>query len=181
MKTLYIMAGLCVSMASGFADGGVVLARQVVNGLDLTVFASPSPLRAGPVDVSVLVQNPENGQAVLDADVAIAWSSKSSAAPDWLPPCCTMDDGRAAIPATRGHSQNQFLYSAIVPIRTSGSSELVLYVNVEGKNALLSCELKVLPPRAPAQAYWPFLALPPFAVAGFALHQRLSRKRNRNP
>lgn len=177
MKTLFALAGLWVSIASSFADGGVVLARQVVNGFDLTVFASPSPLRAGPVDVSVLVQNPENGGAVLDADVAVAWSSKSSASPDWLPPCCTMDDGRAAIPATRGHSQNQFLYSAIVPIRSAGPSELVLHVNVGGKKALLSCDVKVLPPQAPAQAYWPLLALPPFVVAGFTLHQRLSRRR----
>ena len=41
----------------------------------------------------------------------------------------------------------------------------------------LTPDLEVLPPRAPALAYWPFLALPPFAIAGFALHQRLSRRR----
>lgn len=181
MKALYIMAGLWISITSGFADGGVVLARQVVNGLDLTVFASPSPLRAGPVDVSVLVQNPENGAAVLDAQVAVSWSSKSSDSPDWMPPCCTMDSGREKIPATRGHSQNQFLYSAIVPIRSAGSSELVIRVEAAGRKALLSSDVTALPPQAPAQAYWPFLALPPFAVAGFALHQRLSRKRNRKP
>lgn len=181
MKVLYMMAGLWISVASSFADGGVVLARQEVNGLDLTVFASPSPLRAGPVDVSVLVQNPESGQAVLDAEVAVSWSSKSSEAPDWMPPCCSMDDGRTAIPATRGHSQNQFLFSAIVAIRNAGSSELVVQVKAEGKKAMLPCEVKVLPSQAPAMAYWPFLALPPFAVAGFALHQRLSRKQKRKP
>lgn len=179
MKALHIMAGLWLSIASGFADGGVILARQVVNGFDLTVFASPSPLRAGPVDVSVLVQDPKNGDAVLDAKVAVSWSSTSSASPDWMPPCCSMDDGRAAIPATRGHSQNQFLYSAIVPIRSAGNSELVIRIDAAGREALLSSDVTVLPPQAPVQAYWPFLALPPFAVAGFALHQRLSRKRNR--
>lgn len=179
MKIWCVMAGLWISLAACFADGGVVLARQVVNGLDLTVFASPVPLRAGPVDVSVLVQDPESGRAILDAKVAVAWSSTSSDSPDWMPPCCAMDDGRTAIPATRGHSQNQFLYSAIIPIRNAGSSELVVQLEAGGEKALFSCDVKVQPPQPPVQAYWPFLALPPFAVAGFALHQRLSQKQNR--
>ena len=179
MKALSVMLGIWLSAVSCLADGGVVLARQVVNGLDLTVFAFPAPLRAGPVDISVLVQDPNSGRAILDAEVAVAWSSTSSDSPDWMPPCCSMDDGRATIPATRGHSQNQFLYSSIVPIRNAGSSELAVQVEAEGRKALLSCDVQVQPPQPPVQAYWPFLALPPFAIAGFALHQRLSRKQNR--
>jgi len=165
-----------LAIGSCLADGGVVIARQTINGLDLTVFASPVPLHAGPVDVSVLVQDATTGKTALDAAVDVSWSPTSSASPDWLPPCCSMTTNLDKIPAIRGHSQNKFLYSAIVPIRSSGPSELVIRATSGGREALLSCDVIAAPPRAPALAYWPFLALPPFAVAGFALHQRLSRR-----
>jgi len=180
VKRIVGIAGvsLFVTMVSCLADGGVILARQTINGLDLTVFASPVPLQAGPVDVSVLVQ--AAGETMLDAEVNVSWSPTSSASADWLPPCCSMTTNPDKIPATRSHSQNKFLYSAIVPIRSSGPSELVIRASSGGREALLSCDIITAPPRAPALAYWPFLALPPFAVAGFALHQRLSRRSGSN-
>jgi hypothetical protein len=167
---------LLLAIGSCLADGGVVIARQSINGLDLTVFASPVPLHAGPLDVSVLVQDANTGETALDAAVNVSWSPTSSASPDWLPPCCSMTTNLDKIPAIRGHSQNKFLYSAIVPVSSSGPSELVIRATSGGREALLSCDIIAAPPRAPALAYWPFLALPPFAVAGFALHQRLSRR-----
>jgi len=73
-----------------------------INGFDVTVFASPVPLRAGPVDVSVLVQRGE--KAILDAAVEVAWrrlSSSSLAA-------SVLHNGIDAdrIPALRAHSNN---------------------------------------------------------------------------
>ena len=178
VKRIVGIAGvsLFVTMVSCLADGGVIVARQTINGLDVTVFASPVPLQAGPVDVSVLVQAADTGETALDAAVNVSWSPTSSASPDWLPPCCSMTTNSDKISATRGHSQNKFLYSAIVPVSSSGPSELVIRATRGGREALLSCDIVVAPPRGPALAYWPFLALPPFAVVGFALHQRLSRR-----
>lgn len=177
MTPLRLIACLLISAAPCLADGGAIIARQTINGLELTVFASPAPLRAGPVDVSVLVQDEQTGKPVLDATVDVLWSSVSPDSPDWLPPCCSMETGPGAVPATRGHSQNKFLYSAIVPVRSAGPSEFVIRSRSGDREALISCDVEAGPPRPPALAYWPFLALPPFAVAGFALHQRLSRRR----
>jgi hypothetical protein len=157
------------------ADGGAILGRQTINGLGLTIFASPQPLRAGPVDVSVLVQ--DGKKAVLDAAVEIAWSPSSSSSPAWMPPCCSMDQNTDKIPATRAHSQNKLIYSAIVPVKASGASELIVRVKTADREALLSTDIMVGPPSPPALAYWPWLIFPPFAIAGFALHQRLSRRR----
>lgn len=157
------------------ADGGAILTRQTVNDLDITVFASPQPLRAGPVDVSVLVQ--ADKKAVLDGSVEIAWSPSSSASPAWMPPCCSMDQNTDKIPATRAHSQNKLIYSAIVPVKSSGSSELIVRVQAAGREALLSTDIVVGPPSPPALAYWHWLALPPLAIAGFTIHQRLSRRK----
>lgn len=158
-------------------DGGAIIARQTVNGFEMTVFASPAPVRAGPVDVSVLVQ--ESDKPILDATVEVTWKASSAAAPEWLPPCCTMDSGAERVPALRAHSNNRFLYSAIVPMKFAGPSELIIRVARGGQEAVLSCAVEVRPPRPAVLAFWPWLAFPPVAVAGFALHQRLSRSRQR--
>lgn len=175
MRALALFLLLVPGLA--FADGGAILARQTVNDLDITIFAAPLPLRAGPVDVSVLVQDPKTARPLLDARVEIAWSPSDSSSPAWMPPCCSMDQATDRIPATRAHSQNKLIYSALVPIKSSGPSELIIRVHAGEREALLSTDVTVGPPRSPALAYWPWLALPPFAVAGFAVHQHLSRRR----
>jgi hypothetical protein len=159
------------------ADGGAILARQTINGLGLTVFASPTPLRAGPVDVSVLVQDGET--AVLDANVEVEWSASPSSSPEWVPPCCSMESDTERIPAVRAHSNNRLLYSAIVPMRSSGPSKLVIKVTQSGREALLSCDIEVRPPLPPALSFWPWIVFPPVAIAGFALHQRLVRSKQK--
>jgi hypothetical protein len=168
--TLSLLAAVC-----GYADGGAVIARQTANDLRVTVLASPVPLRAGPVDVSVLVQDGE--RAVLDATVEVAWRSLSQSPPDWLPPCCTMDSGPERIPASRAHSNNKFLYSAIVPVKSAGPSDLLVTVSRGGVEGSVTCPLQVRRALPPALAFWPWLLFPPVAIAGFALHQRLVRSR----
>src|SRR5580704_13866550 len=70
-----IVAGLLVLVglrgAAARADGGTVRYYDRLGDYRVTVFTSPAPLRAGPVDVSVLVQNVETGQPIVDAEVII--------------------------------------------------------------------------------------------------------------
>jgi hypothetical protein len=175
---LTLLASTFLGAISGRGDGGAIIARQSVNGLDVTVFASPVPLRAGPVDVSVLVQ--QGDKPILDAAVDVAWRAGSTSSPDWLPPCCTMDSHAEKIPALRAHSNNRFLYSAIVPMKSAGRSELVITVSQSEREVVLSCDIDVRPPTPPVVAFWPWLVLPPVAIAGFALHQNLTRSRQRD-
>jgi hypothetical protein len=179
MRKVYlaVLALAFLSLVRGYADGGAIITRQVIDGLELTVLASPAPLRAGPVDVSVLVQ--KSGKPILDATVDVSWRSLSSSSAEWLPPCCTMEAGGERIPALRSHSNNRLLYSAIIPMKSVGPSELVIKVFAGEKEVLLSCGLVVGRPLPPVLAFWPWLALPPIAIVGFALHQKLSRSRER--
>ena len=174
-----VLVLLSLSHACCYGDGGAVITRQTIDGLLLTIFASPAPLRAGPVDISVLVQKGE--KPVLDAAVDISWQANSASSADWLPPCCTMESRAEKIPALRGHSNNRFLYSAIVPMTTAGPSVLRIRVFEAGREVLLSSDLDVRRPLPPLLAFWPWLAFPPVAIAGFVLHQRLSRPRQRSP
>src|SRR3954468_10866690 len=62
---------LLTSFSSVRADGGTVRLSQRQGGYQITVFTAPTPFRAGPVDVSVLVQDARTGQPVPQAEVAI--------------------------------------------------------------------------------------------------------------
>src|SRR5262249_8630090 len=53
------------------ADGGAVRLRERAGGYQITGFTSPTPLRAGPVDVSVLVQAAATGECVPKARVSL--------------------------------------------------------------------------------------------------------------
>lgn len=174
----WIFCVLLVLPALGWADGGAIIAREKLDGMTATVFVAPMPLRAGPSDVSVLLQDGGN-KPVLDASVQIAWvpPAQGSAGPEWLPPCCSMTAAEGWQSATRGHSQNKLLYSAFVPIKSAGRSQLAFRIRNNGKDQEFVINLEAAPPASPWTAYWPFLAFPPVAVAGYALNRRLAKKR----
>lgn len=75
-----IVAGLLTLAFHQFAlaDGGKVHLRRTAEPYQLTIFTSPTPLRAGPVDVSVLVQDAE-GQVVSDIEIDLQLKSESGA------------------------------------------------------------------------------------------------------
>src|SRR6516162_6763505 len=53
------------------ADGGTVRLCERAGGYQIAVFTSPTPFRAGPVDVSVLVQDAATGECVPEARVTV--------------------------------------------------------------------------------------------------------------
>lgn len=157
------------------ADGGAIVAREKLDGMTATVFLAPVPLRAGPADVSVLLQD-EGNRPVLNASVQTAWVRPAEGGEEWLPPCCSMSAAEGWQPATRGHSQNKLLYSAFVPIKNSGRSQLAFRIGREGKEQEFVVNLDAASPASPWTACWPFLAFPPVAIAGYALNRRLAKK-----
>jgi hypothetical protein len=52
-------------------DGGTLRLSRRSGDWQVSVFTSPSPLRAGPVDVSVLVQQAATGRTLLDVPVLV--------------------------------------------------------------------------------------------------------------
>ncbi len=57
--------------APACADGGSVRLSERKGGYRVTVFTAPSPFRAGPVDISVLVQDAVTGQPLPQARVTV--------------------------------------------------------------------------------------------------------------
>ncbi|MGH8047579.1 MAG: hypothetical protein ACREKL_10055 [Chthoniobacterales bacterium] len=156
-------------------DGGAVLSQQNSGPYRVTLFGSPSPLRAGPADLSVMIQDAKTGDPVLDQSVTInvqaAANPKSEA---WVPPCCSMKTIAGTVAATHENAQNKLLYAANVALPASGEHDIIVKIGDEG--APLESKVAVQPPSAPASSYWAWLAAPPLFIGVFALNQRLRRR-----
>ena len=148
-------------------DGGVVRLRETRGEIVVTVFTPPDPLRAGPVDVSVLVQDP-SGAPVLDAEVTLRFDPPERGEP-----------GRSPFARLRSQATNKLLQAAQVDLRRGGEVEARRLVSRAGQASDLSCALPVAPATHRMTALWDVLALPPLMVVLFALNQTLRRRRAR--
>ncbi|MHB0870730.1 MAG: FixH family protein [Chloroflexota bacterium] len=70
---LAILVAALAAAPRALANGGTIqLSSQPAGPYLVTVFTSPSPVRVGIVDVSVLIQRPDSNEAVLDAHVVVS-------------------------------------------------------------------------------------------------------------
>src|SRR5260370_24925363 len=69
------------------ADGGTVRLSEQKGSYRITVFTAPTLVRAGPVDISVLVQDADTGQPASGVQVSIEveWRDSPSVAIHYLP------------------------------------------------------------------------------------------------
>jgi len=158
-----LLGALCaVGLAT--ADAGVVRLRRAVDGVVVTVFTSPTPLRAGPVDVEVLVQDGASLAPLSGARVTLGLVSASREAA-----------GVHAALATTGHGDNRLLHAARLSIPEAGSWQLEVEASGSGFRVQLATELDVAERSSPLRRYWAELAFPGVGVALFVLRQRLRR------
>lgn len=145
-------------------DGGLVRATESSGPFVITVLTSPTPLRAGPADVSVMVQHRDTSAPVLDARVSLVLGRR--------------DDAGApiAVAVTRAQATNKLLYAAPVEVPAAGVWDAAVSVERGDDRARVGVALDVETARPGGWAVWPYLALPPAAVAVFALHQWLRRR-----
>jgi len=160
MVALRWMCALAVATTPLFADGGTVLSRQESGSFVVTVFATPVPLRAGPIDLSVLVQRRDSLEPVLDANVSIRLDGNS----------------QIVAAATRSQAQNKLLYAASLNLPQPGAWMYTVSVNSPAGQATMSRGFQADGPAPPLAAYAFYLAIPPVFIAIFMLHQWLSRR-----
>jgi len=142
-----------------FADGGTVQLRQESGPFVITVFTTPSPLRAGPVDVSIMIQNRGDLQPVLDADVSVRIN------------------GSTLVRATHDQAQNKLLYAAPVTLDKPGKWNYTIEIKFGATATIVSGTLDVGPQQNLLASAWTYLALPPLLIAIFILRERLIRVR----
>ncbi len=143
-----------------FGDGGSLQLRQNSGPYLVSVFAAPASLNAGPIDLSVLVQDRNTMAPVLDADVLIHIRGE-------------------ILHLSRKHAQNKLLYASTLNLPEAGEWNYSVSVCRNEMETKVKGALLVTPAEAKPEAYWPYLALPLGALVLFAANQRLRRNKIR--
>ena len=164
MSTLLFSVLMILAQATAFADGGTVQWRKQAGSLVITVFTTPAPLSAGPVDISLLVQNGNGLEPVLDANVSLVLRADASS-----------EEVRAQ--PTREQAQNKLLYAAPVILAESGKWRLAVTILRNGERTDATGTIDVAPTRAMVASYWGYIAFPPLMIVAFVGHEWLLRRK----
>jgi hypothetical protein len=156
---IYLLAYLAMRPATAFADAGAVRVSQRHGDRQITVFTDPTPLRTGPIDVSVLVQDAATGGAVLSdkIDIAIAPLGLSSTT------------GRYR--ATNMTASNKLFQAANFDLPHAGWWKFTIDVASPQGAARLHFEAEAGDSLPPWQALWPWFCWPILVVSFYALFQ----------
>ena len=146
------------------ADGGAVRLREQAGAYQVTVFTSPTPFRAGPVDVSVLVQDAA-GECVPEARVTVRLAARGTK--EFL-----------EYPATAEAATNKLFHAAVFPLPRSGWWDIEVFVEGPHGPADLRFDIEAGEPLPRWRELWPWFVWPAFAAAVFGLHQALVRRKN---
>jgi hypothetical protein len=175
----FLLLGLRSSNA--LADGGVVRLRQAQGPFIVTIFTASEPVLGSLVDVSVMVQKRDSSDAILDAGVDLVLKPPGGLAGGPMEPLCGLSEGPgqgpaaavASIRATREQASDKLLYAAPVYFGTAGNWRLKALVKRGREVVEVAFELPVgsRPPRL--AGLFPYLAIPAFLVALFAMNQHL--------
>jgi hypothetical protein len=181
MRTTLIFALMLFLARISRADGGAIQFQGDAGSFHLTVFTLPPILSAGPVDVTVLIQDRPKLRPLLDARVTLDLSAQSANSPKkeaWLPPACAlnMPASLAGIAATLNHGENRLLYGALVQVPYSGIWKLKINIQRGSESESVSTFLKINPPTPPPLAYWQLFLLPPVGVLAFVLNRKARRR-----
>jgi hypothetical protein len=145
-------------------DGGAVRLSQQAGPYRVTVFTAPTPLRAGPVDVSVFVQDGAGRETLPDVTVRIT-----------LTPA-----GRPGQPlearASHEAATNKLFQAATFDLPGPGRWQLVVTVEGPRGEARCACEIEAEAPPPRWAELWPWFAWPVVPVVLYVLHQVLGRK-----
>jgi hypothetical protein len=186
MRATFILGYLLLALARmAWADGGAIQFQGDAGTFHVTVFTQPPILRAGLIDITLLLQERTDLNPLLDANVRfdLAAQDSTTAQPAlWMPPACAMNKTAdlSDIPAKLGHSENRLLYGSVVQIPNSGHWQLRARIQRGTESAEIETLLNVAPAPLPPLAYWRLFLLVPAGILGFVLHQ-MARGRRTHP
>jgi hypothetical protein len=180
-----ILLALILTPSVAKADGGVVRFIGSQGPFLISIFTPAEVLRDHSAEVAVMVQNRETGEVVMDAEVDLRFVAPSGAIMRSNDPRCGpsdnplspgLMDSPAQSPyfrATRSKAANRLFYGTSVVLPVAGDWQVQATVRQGGGTASVTCALPVgMPPRRLA-GLWPYLALPPLAIALFVMNQSL--------
>lgn len=151
--------------AAALADGGSVRLSQQQGGYRITIFTAPTPFRAGPVDISVLVQDAATGTPIPDVQVDV------EVAPRGRP------DEAISNRATTEAATNKLFQAAVFNLPEPGWWEVEVSVEGPKGTARVRCEVEAADALPRWLSLWPWVCWPALAVLLFCIHRWLVRRK----
>ena len=164
----FLLALGCFLTVTGMVrgDGGTVRLSEQRGGYRITVFTSPTPFRAGPVDVSVLVQDASTGEPVTEAGVTVR------AAPHSRP------EAGLHHTATSEAATNKLFRAALFELPEPGWWAVEVAIDGPRGAAQVRFEAEAAEPLPQWPALWAWIGWPAVAVLLFAIHQALVKRKS---
>jgi hypothetical protein len=162
----WFLIGACCTSAHG--DGGTLRLLHRTEFYVIAVFTAPTPFRAGPVDISVLIQDAATGEPVPAAEVTLRVAPRGR----------TGD--AMQIPATTQAATNKLLHAAVFELPSPGSWDVTLNVQGARGPAQVRFELEAAQPLPRWLAMWPWLSWPALAIVFYGIHHYLKWRKSRH-
>jgi hypothetical protein len=168
-RTAIAIACLLVVLAGTVAraDGGAVRLSEKRGDYLITVFTSPTPLRAGPVDISVFVQDAGTGESVTTGQVMVR------ATPRGRP------DEAIQRPATTEAATNKLYRGAVVDLPEPGWWDVDITIDGLREPVQVRAELEAGPQLPHWRSLWLWISWPAAVVVLYGVHRWLVRRTGR--
>jgi hypothetical protein len=161
-QRLAIMTVIALIQASAFADGAAVQFRIPSGELNVTLFASPRPIAAGVIELSLLVQDKNGTELALGTDASMVLRGPSGS---------TVSASVIRRPAR--------LYEASVAFDRPGKWEVTVKLERNGEQYAIGGNIDVAPRPSKASSYAGYFAFPPIAVVLFVVRETLLHRRSK--
>jgi 5-hydroxyisourate hydrolase-like protein (transthyretin family) len=164
LATLIFAVIPAIGPATVRGDGGTVRSSERRGDRSITVFTSPTPLRAGLVDLSILVLNADTGTPLTNVPVIV---EARSADPQ----------GRQVTrTATNEAATNKMMRAAEIDLG-SGKWHIDVFVDDRAKSSPIGFDVDVAEPIAPwvETGFW--IGWPFAAIGLFVVHRKLAQRR----
>ena len=159
---LVVLTSLSPLVQIARTDGGVVIFQRTSAPFAITLFSTEMPLRPGPADLSVLVEQPDGHSPILDAQVFIELEHESGTI--------------IRAEATRSQARNKLLYCSLINLPAAGHWKITLNIRRGDTGTQVLSDLVVAAPQPMLLSHWELIAVPPIIIILFILNQRLRRR-----
>jgi hypothetical protein len=148
------------------ADGGALRLSEQKGNYQIAIFTSPTPLRAGPVDVSALVQDAVTHEPVSDVRVTVK--------------VARIDRPGVVIrqSATNEAATNKLFQAATLNLNQPGWWHLEVSLDGPLGTTEVDLDMEAASPLPKYFALWQWLTWPALPILLFCAHQFLARQRS---
>jgi hypothetical protein len=155
---------LIILPSAAMADGGTIRLSERKGDYQITIFTAPTPLRAGPVDVSVLVQSAATQQPVSDVTINIMAKHRAHYSVE------------VRHPATIEAATNKLFRAALFELPEPGLWEMEASIDGPMGKTQVRFDAEVAEPLPPYLAMWLWIGWPVLPIVLFGFHQIALRK-----